>query len=143
MKLLLLSALLGISILFSNCSKSNATTDTRPTLNAMQGTWTLTIRRCYENPSISIVFPAGLTYQFNSDMSGSTIWNGGSGSASSFIYNLLGDDSTLIIQYSGSIPDTSVITSITPTKFLYHGKNTYAHTSSVCINSNTIDSLYR
>ena len=143
MRFFLVSLLLGTSILFSNCKKSEVVTNNRTTLNAMQGNWTLTTRRCYENPISYILFPAGLTYKFNSDMSGTITWNPGGGSVTPFIYNLLSDDSTLIIQYNGGIPDTTVITSITPNKLVYHGKNTYSHVTSICINSNTTDSLYR
>ena len=142
MKLFSLAILIGTSILFSNCKKSEVDTKNRTTLIAMQGTWTLTIRKCYETPVSYILFPAGLTYQFNSDMSGSTSWNVGGG-PNPFTYKLLDDDSTLIIQYGAGIPDTSVITNITPNKFIFHGKNTYAHVTSICLNGNLLDSLYR
>ena len=144
MKLLLFTLLLGTSILFSNCKKSDDVNNTHEqTLNAIQGSWTLTKRICYENPTMYILFPAGLTWQFNSDLTGSVTWNGGGGSTTTFSYNLLSDNTTLIFQYAGGNIDTSVITSLTTSKFVFHGVNTYAHISSPCINSNTLDSLYR
>ena len=145
MKLFLLTVLLGTSFIFSSCKKSNNTTNARPILNAMQGTWTLTSARCYQDQSIILPHTSPPYFTFNTDMS----VNFSSPGSVSFptTYDLLADDSTIIMQINslGPARDTFVIVSITPTEFIYHGKNTYLHSwgPSACVNGNVLDSLYR
>ena len=144
MKLFLLTALLGTSIIFSNCKKSDSTTTPRPILNAMQATWTLKSARCYQDPSIILPYSLPTYFTFNTNMS-AVFYTPGALSIPT-TYNLLADDSTIIMENAlSSIPDTFVIISITPTEFIYHGKNTYAHPYGqlACVNGNVLDSLYK
>lgn len=146
MKLYLLLVLFGITVIVSNCNKSNSTTNTRPRLNALQGTWKIKSARCYQNPNIIIGYPPDAYYKFNPDLSGFVFAGSVTNQYYNFTYILLDDDSTLVMQSlssGGSSLDTSVITNLTATEFVFHGKNTYAHGFSPCINGNGLDSLYK
>ncbi len=146
MKLSLFITTLGITIFLSSCNKSNSTTDERSRLNSLQGTWKIKSARCYQNPNIIIGYPPDAYYKFNSDLSGFVYAGSVTNQYYNFTYNLLADDSTLVVQSSssgGSSLDTSVITTLTPTELVFHGKNTYAHGFSPCINGNGLDSLYK
>ena len=145
MKSILTVALISTILTLTNCKKSDSTTNTRVTLSALQATWTFKSSRCYQDPNIVVPLLSPTYFAFNSDMS-AAFYSPGAVSLP-FSYNLLADDSTLITQYNTpplySIPDTFIIIKITPTELVYHGKNTYSHTSSNCINGNTLDSLYK
>ena len=144
MKLFLLTALLGTSIIFSNCKKSDSTTNARPILNAMQGTWTLKSARCYQDPNIILPYSPPTYFTFNTDMS--AVFHSPGTVSIPTTYNLLADDSTIIMGSGlSAIQDSFVIISITPTEFIYHGKNTYTHPYGqlACVNGNVLDSLYK
>ena len=145
MKYLLLITLLGMSIIFPNCKKSESSINGRPALTAIQGKWTLKSYRCYQDPNVILPHTPPTYYTFNTDMS-VTFSSPGSLSFPT-IYDLLADDSTLLMRINswGTIPDTFVIVKITPTEFIFHGKNTYLHPNGqfACDNGNVLDSLYR
>lgn len=145
MKLSLLITLIIMSIFFSNCKKSNSSINARPALAAIQGTWRVKSQRCYQDPNINVSNPPSTYFTFNTDMSFTV-----STPSTLYIpttYELLNDDTTLILQISslGPVRDSFVITKITPTEFIYHGINTYPkpYSPAACLNGNFLDSLYR
>lgn len=145
MKLPFLLALFGTTIILSNCHKSNDNTNARAKLNAMKGTWKIRSARCYQNPNVLLGYPPDAYLKFNSDLTGFTYNGSVTNQYNNFTYDLLEDDSTLVVQSLslGGNADTSVITILTATEFIFHGKNTYAHGLTPCINGNVLDSLYK
>ena len=139
MKSILVIALISTILLFTSCKKSNNNTNARPALTNLLGSWTFKSSRCYQDPNIIISLLPNTIFTFRSDMTAS--YNSPGAVGIPFSYNLLADDSTLILYRT--VPDTFVITSLTSTELVYHGKNTYAHNPSSCVNGNTLDSLYR
>ena len=148
MKFSLISALISIMILFSNCKKSSDTSNpTSSRLNSMQGTWTVKSLRCYPNTNINTVYADPTYFNFNLDMTGG-FYIGTVTQTPNFTYKLLQDDSTFVVpatSSSSAIQDTMVIVTLTPSLFVFHGKNTFYHHSGTptCDNGNYIDSLYR
>jgi hypothetical protein len=143
-----LSALLGIviSVIYLSCNKPNDGVSTRLTLSALQGTWKIKSVRCYQNPNSMIAYPPDAYYKFNPDLSGFVYAGSITNQYYNFTYNLLSDDSTLVIQSlssGGSSLDTSVITALTAAELVFHGINTYPHGLSPCFNGNGLDSLYK
>ncbi len=141
MKVLLSTVLLGISVIFSNCTKSKTDSVNRPVLNAMLGTWNVKSITCYSPTQYVANFNGYI--KFNPDLTGNSNINN---QYINFTYNLLDDDSTIVMPNNSSgIPDTSVIVILNANQFVYHGKNTYLHGTlpNLRQNGNTLDSLYR
>ena len=143
MKVILLSLLIAIATFSINCNKNSNELSLK--LRALQGTWQIKSSKCYQG-SIGMAYYPDAYYKFNSDLTGFIYYGTISNQYCNFTYNLLNDDSTLITQFScfgTNHLDTSVITVLTDTELIYHGKNTYTRGFFLCTNGNRLDSLYR
>lgn len=140
MKLALRSLMIVLFLGLISCKKGP---DIRPKLSAMLGKWTIKTVKCYQDP-FYIGFPPDAYFKFNSDLTGYVYDGSITNQYENFSFILLDDDSTLIIRLgSANYWDTSVITTLSATQFIFHGINTYAHGFNACTNGNSLDSLYR
>jgi len=137
----------GIMILFLGCNKSSNQSNKSARLIAMQGTLSIKSSRCYQTPNIVFGYPPDAYYKFNADLTGFIYTGSITNQYFNFTYNLLPDDSTLVMPSTSfsAVPDTIVIVSLTSNQFIFHGINTYVHGNGLtpCVNGNAIDSLYK